>query len=153
MSYQEKRSLTNIVSSVVITGVYAIVMYQRYLNGAFDTSNVMSFWAMLILIFIPISVIARIIIMILFHISEAVVKTAKGEELDIDEVTDERDKMISLRANNISMMIFVVGFIVALATQLFDVSNHVFFILIITFGLITDIVSETFTILYYRRGI
>ena len=154
MSYQEKKSLTNIISSVVITTVYAVIIYQKYLDGVLDDSNIFRFWAIVILIFIPISIIARIIILIIYHILEAIVQTSKGKDIDdvIDDVVDEREKLIQMKSNSISMYIFSLGFILALATQLFDVSNHLFFIVIITSGLIMDVVSESLMIRYYRRG-
>ena len=154
MTYQEKKGLTNIISSILITTIYGIIMYQRYLNGAIDDSNIFKFWAIIILIFIPISIVARIIIMIAFHILEAVVQTAQGKDIEDEmDVTDERDKIIHMKASTIAMYIFSLGFVVALVTQLFDVSNHVFFIVLISAGLITDVVSESLMIRYYRRGI
>ncbi|MFH2117272.1 MAG: hypothetical protein ABII85_04415 [Bacillota bacterium] len=153
MSYQEKKSVTNIISSIVITSIYAFIMYQKYLGGVLDDSNIFRFWAIIILIFIPISVVARIIILIIFHILEAIVQTAKGEEVDTDmDIVDERDKLIEMKASKISLIIFSIGFIIALVIQLFDVSNHVFFITLIVSGFITDIVSETLMITYYRKG-
>ena len=153
MSYQENRSLTYIISSVFITGVYSYIIYQKYLSGALDDSNIFRFWAIIILIFIPISIIARIIIMIIFHILQSVVQAAKGEEVDVEmDIVDERDKLIEMKVARISMMIFALGFILALVTQLFDLSNHLFFITFLLFGLITDITSETMKIIYYRKG-
>jgi len=154
MSYQEKKSVTNIISSIVITTIYGLIMYQRYLNGSMDTSNIIKFWAVVLLIFIPISIIARIIIMIVFHVIEAIIQTAKGEEPDAEmDVTDERDKLIQLKSTTISMYIFSIGFILALGTQLFDVSNHVFFIVLLAMGFLADIVSESLMIKYYRSGV
>lgn len=154
MSYQEKKSLTNIISSIIITGVYSIIIYQKYLNGSFDTSNIFRFWAIIILIFIPISIIARIIIMIIFHVMESVIQTAKGEEVDLDmDITDERDKLIEMKAAKVSMMVFALGFVIALAVQLLEVSNHSFFIIMILSGFLSEIVSDTLSIIYYRKGV
>lgn len=154
MSYQEKKSVTNIISAIVITGVYAYIMYQRYLNGAMDDSNIFKFWAIIILVFIPISIIARIIIMIVFHIIEAIVQTAKGEEFDgTMDIVDERDKLISLKATRLSLAIFTSGFMVALISQLFDISNHIFFITLFAFGLLSDVVSEVQMIMHYKKGV
>ncbi len=154
MSYKEKKSLTNIISSVLITTIYAFIMYQRYLDGGLDYSSVFKLWAVVILIFIPISIATRIIIMIIFNILESIVQAAKGEELDNNiDMVDERDKLIQMKASAISMYIFSLGFIIALIIQLFDVSNHLFFIVMIIAGLITDVVSESLIIRYYRRGI
>lgn len=154
MTYNEKKSLTNIVSSVVITTIYGIIIYQKYLNGVLDDSNTFRFWAIIILIFIPISVVARIIIMIIFHIFEAAVQAAQGKDIEDEmDIVDERDKLIQMKASAISMYIFALGFIVALITQLFDVSDHVFFFVLIIAGIITDVVSESLMIRYYRRGV
>ena len=153
MSYQEKKSLTNIFSVIIITGVYALIVYQRYLNGTVDTSDVFRFWAITILIFIPISVVARIITMIILAISNSVVQTAKGEEIDNVDFVDERDKIIELKSMRMALMIFALGFILALVTQVFNMSNHMFFITIIVFGVISDVVSEIITIYYYRKGV
>ncbi|MCK5732366.1 MAG: hypothetical protein KAH13_05060 [Tenericutes bacterium] len=154
MTYNEKKSLTNIVSSVLITTIYAIIIYQKYLNGVLDDSNIFKFWAIIILIFIPISIVARIIIMIVFHILESVVQTAKGNDIEDEmDVVDERDKLIQVKSTATSMYIFMLGFVLALVTQLFNASNHVFFIVLVVSSLITDIVSESLIIRYYRRGV
>ena len=154
MSYNEKKSVTNIISSLLITIIYAIVVYQKYLNGALDASDIFRFWAIVILVFIPISIVARIIIMIVFHIFEAVLQAAKGKDIEDEmDIVDERDKLIQMKTSATSMYIFVFGFIIALVTQLFDVSHHIFFIVLIIAGLITDIVSESLMIRYYRRGV
>ncbi len=155
MSYKEKVSLTNIVSSIVITSIYAVIMLGRYNNGLLDDSNIIRMWAIIFMIFIPISIVARIIIMIIYHIGEAVVQTAKGNELEeeFDDVTDERDKLIDMKTTQYSMYIFAFGFIAALATQLFDVSNHLFFLVLFVFGFLSDLISEVFKIVYYRKGV
>ncbi len=153
MSYQESKSLTNILSVIIITGIYSLIVYQRYSVGSFDTTNVFKFWAIVILIFIPISIVSKIIIMILFSIGTAVVQTAQGEETDDLDFVDERDKLIELKATKISLIIFSLGFIAALATQAFSMNNHIFFITLIIAGVITEIASELATIIYYRKGV
>lgn len=153
MTYQENRSLTNILSSVITTSIYGFIVYQRYLNGSVETTDVFKFWAITILIFIPISIVARIIIMIFFSIGNAVVQTAKGEEVGELDVVDERDKLIELKSQRISLVIFSLGFILALVTQAVNMNDHVFFITLISAGVITEIASELATILYYRKGV
>jgi len=153
MTYQEYKSLTNIISTILITGIYALVVYQRYLNGIGDTTDIFRFWAITILIFIPISIVARIIIMIIFTIINTVIQTAKGEEVDNLDFIDERDKLIELKTTKISLMVFALGFILALVTQVTNMGNHMFFITLILFGVITEVVSEVTSIIYYRKGL
>lgn len=158
MSYQEKKSITNIISSIVITTVYALIVNSKYQNGDFDTTNIFKFWAMIILIFIGVSVVAKIVSMIVFHIGNEIGVSIKNEITGSDEVAhedivDERDKLIVLKTNVVSMYIFIIGFALALVTQLFDVSNHWFFITFVVFGFVADIASEIMTIKYYRKGV
>lgn len=153
MTYQEAKSLTNIISTIAITGIYAIIIYQRVILGITDVSDVFKFWAITILIFIPISILARIIIMIIFSIINATVQTAKGEEIEINDIVDERDKLIELKSMRISLIIFSLGFILSLGTQLIDMNHHMFFITLVSFGLLSEIVSDITTIIYYRKGV
>jgi hypothetical protein len=158
MSYQVKRSIVNIFSSIVLTGVYAVIIYNKYQVGDFDAYNIFKFWAVVILIFIPLSIVARIIIMIFFRIFNEIGTTIKNEITGNDEeahehIRDERDRLIDLKASRVSMVIFISGFLVALLTQLLNMDNHLFFISLIGFGLISDIVSEIKTIQYYNKGV
>ena len=154
MSYQERKSITNIISSIIITTIYAIIMYQKYSSGAIDDSNLFIFWAIVILIFIPISIIARIIILIIYHILESIVSVAQGNEPeDAIDIMDERDKLIEMKSTAISMYIFSLSFVIGLVTQLFDLSGHVFFVVLIIGGFLSDMVSEMLKIRFYRRGV
>ena len=154
MSYQERKSITNIVSTIIITTIYALIMYQKYSAGSLDDSNLFKLWAIIILIFIPISVVARIIILIIYHILESIVQVAQGNDPEESmDVMDERDKLIEMKSTAISMYIFSLSFVIALITQLFDVSGHVFFITLIIGGFLSDMVSELLKIRFYRRGV
>ena len=152
MSIKESKSLTNIISTILITGIYAFVIYQRYVDGIADVTNIFKFWSITILIFIPISIVARIIILIIFNIISSVVQTAKGEELE-EDIVDERDKLIELKVTKISMIIFAFGFILSLFTQVINMSNHAFFITLILFGVISEVVSDSVSIAFYRKGL
>lgn len=153
MTYQESKSLTNIFSTIIITGVYAFIVYQRYLNGSVDTTDVFEFWAAAILIFIPVSVVARIFIMVIFSVVNEAVLTAKGEDTSDNDIIDERDKLIELKTTKISLIVFSLGFILALITQVTDMSNHMFFVTLIISGVLAEIVSEVLTVIYYRKGV
>ncbi|QVK20756.1 hypothetical protein KHQ82_10670 [Mycoplasmatota bacterium] len=151
MSYQEKRNLFNIVVSSIITVIYFIIINTKFQNGAFDTSNMLRFWAVVILIFIPVSVISRIIALILFRIYGAISDEVRGEKEDRD-VIDERDKLIELKSNKVAQIIFILGFIGALFTLLFNASVSVFFILMLASGFVGELASNIMQIVYYRRG-
>lgn len=152
MSYKEGKNLTNIISVILITLIYGLIIYNKYNAGTIDSTNIFRFWAIVILIYIPISIATRIVILIVFNIISAVVQTAKGEEVETDEVIDERDKMIELKVTKISLIIFSFGFIFAFLTQIFNMSNHMFFLTFILFGVLSEIASDLLSIFYYKRG-
>jgi len=93
MSYQEKENLVNIISGLLITGVYAVIIFQRHQQGLIDLTEDYRKWGLIFLIFIGVSIIARIIIYIIFHIINAI---ATREE-DIP-AQDERDRLIKLKS-------------------------------------------------------
>lgn len=163
MSLQERRSLSNIFMTLLITTIYFIIVYNKYQNGDYDTSNLMKFYSIRVLIFIPISVGARIVLMILFRIGGEIKKEIKKEirkELSQDEIeeddldiVDERDKAVALQSHRISLVTFSIGFIIALITQAYDLSVHAFFLTLLGFGLLSEIYGSIAEIFYYRRGV
>ena len=152
MTYQERRSLSNIVMTVLLTIIYALIIFTKYNNGDFDTSNMMRFWSLIILIYIPISIVARIILMIIFRIFGEISDEVRGKKEVDRDIVDERDKLIELKSNRNSMMVFALGFGLALVSQLFDLGISAFFITILVGGVISDIITSISEIYYYRRG-
>lgn len=153
MTYQEIRRFASIIFTVLVTGIYALIVYQRYMDGVYDTSNIMRFWALVILLFIPITIVLRIVMEIIIAIIKSIVLTAKGENIDELEIVDERDKLIELKTTKISLFVFSVGFILALVSQAMSMSVHMFFIIIVITGVITEIIQESLSIFFYRRGL
>ena len=73
------------VSGILITAIYAWIVYQRHLQGSIDLTTDYKSWGVVFLIFIGVSIVARIIIMIIFHIINAI---ATREE-DVPENTED----------------------------------------------------------------
>lgn len=147
MSYQEKRSLVNILSTVVITALYAAFMLQRYPQTDPYSPEVFRFWGTFFLILIPVSIVARILIYILF----SMIHYAATREEDVP-VTDERDNLIELRAGKLSLYAFAFGVMLAMGSLVLDLPPTVMFILLICSGVVSEIVSETAQFYFYRRG-
>ena len=72
MSYQEKQNIVNIFSGLLVTIIYALMVYQRHQQGQFDLTEDFRSWGRIFLVFIGISVVVRIIIQIIFHIINAI---------------------------------------------------------------------------------
>ena len=83
MGYQEKKSIVNIFSALLITTLYGLIIYQRHLDGRFDLTDDYQKWGVLFLIFIGVSIIARIIIYIIFHIINAI--ATREEDVPVED--------------------------------------------------------------------
>ncbi len=147
MTYHEKRSISSLITGILIFVIYFLVVRNMHLNGRFEGAEVLQFWGRTILIMIPVTIAGRIIGMILFEIGN---KIGGGE--DGPEFSDERDKLIELKSTKISMYIFALGFVLAMAVIALGGSVNWMFITLILAGFLSDIVGELFNYIFYRRG-
>jgi len=149
MTYQEKRSVVSIVSTMAVYTVYCLYIFQKYQNGSLNPSEDIRFWGIIILIFIPIQIVVNIIITIVFTIIHAIVT----REEDDPDLTDERDKIIGLKANQISYVIVSVGFLLSMIPLVMGLAPFVM-INIVYFSFnaaeITGSISQLF---FYQRGV
>ena len=148
MTYQEKQNVVNIFSGLLITAIYALIVFQRHQQGRFDLTEDFTKWGILFLIYIGVSVAARIVILIIFHIINAI---ATREE-DVPE-EDERDKLVKLKAIRNSHYVFSGGFVLSVMGLAVGMPVHWIFIAFVCFGLISEIIDNTSQIYYYRKGI
>lgn len=152
MNYGEGRAVAELVSSVITLVVYGTLVTLGWIYEWFIVGDILQFWAIIILIFIPFSVIVRIIVSIFYSIGNSVAHEIKGGFPD-DDIVDERDKFIMMKATRNSMFLFIVGFFIGLVFLAFKLSPHFFFGSIIFFGALTDFASTALTIIYYRKGV
>ena len=132
MSYQEKRTITNIFTGVIILIAYCIYAFGRYQSGMVESGD-LKFWASTMLIFIGIGIVVTIIIQIVFHIllsvSIAVQKKIQDSNFDENEieksikaemVEDEMGKLIGLKSERIGYITVGVGFVLGLLAIVFN---------------------------------
>jgi hypothetical protein len=137
MSYREKENIINIFSGLLITGIYAWIIYQRHLNGIIDLSDDFQAWGKLFLIYAGISIVARIIIYIVFHIINAI--ATREERIP---VVDERDKLIKLKALRNSHYSFVAGFMIAIIALAIGFPTYSIFIVFVVTGVIAEVIDN-----------
>ena len=147
MSYQEQRSLINLISTLLITGVYAAYMFQRYPDGDAYSPDVFHFWGEFFLILIPVTIIAKIIILIVYHILNAIA-TRETEP----PITDERDKIIELKATRGRFLVFTLGFLTAMISLVGNMPPASMFIILVCSAVIAESVSDLTQFYLYRRG-
>jgi hypothetical protein len=153
MNYGEGRSIAELISSVITVLVYGTLVVLGIVFEWFVIGDILQFWAIVILIFIPFSVVVRIVVSIVYSVGNTVAHEIKGEFPEGDEIVDERDRLIMLKATRNSMFLFVVGFLVGLIFLAFQLSPHYFFGSIVLFGILTDFAQTALTIIYYRKGV
>jgi len=148
MSYQEKKNVVSLISTILIFGSYCLYVFQMYQEGGIDSTNNFSFWGSVILILIPVSIAAKIIITIVFNIIYRIATNEKEPSF-----SDELDKLIALKATRNSHYVFLFGFLLSMGSLVMDMSPSVMFIILFSSGFVSELVG-VFTQLYlYRRGV
>jgi hypothetical protein len=165
MSYQEKKTITSILTGVLVLAAYCIYAFGKSRAG-FLTPGDLKSWAVTMLIFIGIGIAASIVIQIVFHILLSISIAVKGKiqnqdlddkeiekQIDAEMVEDEMDKLIELKSNQVGFILAVIGFVAALVTLAFNYPPAVMLnILFISFSAASLV--EGFTQLYfYRKGL
>jgi len=147
MDNKEKQILVTVISLFLIFTFYSFYIYYEYIADNFEIINDFKFWGKVFLVIIPVTIVSQILIHIIF----AIINKAVTKE-DIETKTDERDKIINLKAIRISHFIITFGFVVSMVTQAIGMQQHVMFLTWVCFGFIAAIVSELAKIHYYRKG-
>lgn len=147
MSYQEKKSLVFLISMILIYGFYSLYVLNRYEDTILSTPNDFNFWGKIFLILIPVIIIVNIFIFIIFSIINKIVTNE-----DAPSFSDERDKLIELKAIRVSHWIFGLGFFLAMGSQAIGMQPWVMFITLISSCFVSTIISEITKIFLYRKG-
>ncbi|HAA22464.1 MAG TPA: hypothetical protein DCP28_28250 [Cytophagales bacterium] len=137
----------NIVTAILIFGGYAYYAWGRIPEGEISVEEQLQFWAKMVLLLIPFSIVGRIVAHILWAIGYRI---ATGE--DIPSREDERDKLIELRAMARSQWIFILSFFLGLGFIAMLKPVYLLFVTVAVGGLISDVFSEVVRMYFYRRG-
>ena len=149
MSRREVGIVATVVSSLVVYGLYLVIVFGMYQEGRFDTADDTSLVGKAILLLMLAQIVAYIVTQI---VVSAVSYAGAREEGPDRRFVDERDKEIELRENRVSFIVVTVGFIssmvvVALGGSTLLVFN--LFILALTLG---DVFGKLRKLYLYRRG-
>ena len=161
MSYQEKRTLANIFSGIVVLAAYCIYVFNKYQSHRADLDN-LKFCAATMLIFIGIGIGVTVIVQILFHIALSIgvaVKKRNCDEKAIEKeigstvAEDEMDKLIQLKAMKAGFIIGGAGFLAALVlAALGQPVAVVLNVIFLSFG-IGSLAEGALSLYYYRKGV
>jgi hypothetical protein len=148
MTYQEKKSIVSVISSILIFVSYCWFMYPRYPGVGVESSEAFRYWGSFVLFLTLFSIVAHIIISIIFNIVFRI--TTKEKE---PAFADELDQLIDLKANRNSFFVFIIGFLFAMGSLVFYQPSQVMFIILISSGFISDVTGSVTKLYHYRRGV
>jgi len=168
MYYQEKKTITSIISGLLILTLYVIYGISKYQEVGESLLGDLKFWATAMLVAIGGGIIVIIIIQIVFHIILAIANEVAKEvskkancesikdtyqEFEIMEHEDEMDKLIALKAMRNSFVWVGVGFVSALLSLYMKMPPAIM-LNIIFVSFILGSLFEGFSQLYfYRKGV
>ena len=150
MSFQQKNVTVSLVNFTLILGFFSLRVLQMIQNGSFESTNVFRLWG----ITIALAVIVTIFATILTHIVSAIIHAIKtGEENPhVEDIEDERDKLIDLRGTKITYLVSSIGVFLSMLTFVFGQPPLVMFSLLIFFGLVAQVTGDVLRLYLYRRG-
>lgn len=148
MSYQEKRSIVSLVSNILIFTFYYIYVLQLYQEQSLKSTDDFSFWGAVILIFIPVSIVIKIIIHIVFSIINTI---ATNEEEP--SFSDELDKLIDLKATRNFCFAFLAGFFLSMGSLVIKMPPIVMFNILLFSMIVSGIIIDITQLYFYRKGI
>jgi hypothetical protein len=148
MTYQEKKSILSLFSTIFIFVFYCFYMYPQYPGGAMDSVESFRYWGSFVLILTLVSIIAHIIISIIFNIVFRI--TTREKEPNF---SDELDQLIDLKAFRNAFFVFVIGFLLAMGSLTFYQPLQVMFMILIASGFLSDLTGSITRLYHYRRGV
>ncbi|UUZ78790.1 hypothetical protein LJK88_26260 [Paenibacillus sp. P26] len=148
MTYQEKKSIVSLISAIIIFGSYCAYMYPQFPKEGLESTGTFRYWGSFVLILTLVSIVAHIVISIIFNIA---FRLTTGEKEPT--FADELDKLIDLKAFRNSFFVFILGFLLAMGSLVIDQPSQVMFMILIASGFISDVTGSITKLYHYRKGV
>jgi len=148
MTYQEKKSIVSILSTILITAGYWAYRYPQHPEGGLASADALRYWGSFVLVLTVVSIAAHIVIGIVFNI---LFRMTTGEKEP--SFADELDRLIELKAHRNSFLVFILGFIGAMASLVIDEPSQLMFVILIASGFAADVTGSMTKLYHYRRGV
>ena len=148
MSIEEKRPIVSIMSNLLTFWVYYTIVFDIYNQGSYTMSEELKFWAAVILILIPVLIVSKIVLYIIFSIVNTIF-TGEHEKF----LTDEFGRLIEARSTRNFYNVFMAGFLLALVAAVLGMSLTIMFNVFLFSILGAGIVLDISQLYYLRKGI
>lgn len=150
MSFKEKTIAVTLVNFSLILVFFLRRVYQLVQTGEFNADNLFSLWGWVIVLAIVVSIVGIIVTLVVPAVVEAI--RTGDDDVDIDDVEDERDQLIDLRGTKVTHTISSFGSLIAMMTFVLGQPPLVMFALLIFFGVLAQIIGDVSRLYLYRRG-
>lgn len=150
MSYQQKNITVSLVSTSLILIFFFVRISQMLQVGDLIPNDVYRLWGIIIVL----SIVVTIAGTILTHIFSAIIEAIKtgNEDPQIEDLEDERDKLIDLKGTKVTFTFFSIGVLLSMLTMVLGQPSMVMFTLLIFFGIFAQITGDISRLYLYQRG-
>jgi len=148
MTYQEKKSIVSLFSAVIIFVFYCLYMLPQRPEGGLESMETFRYWGSFVLVLTLVSIVAHILISILFNIVFRMTTQEKEPNFE-----DELDKLVNLKAFRNSFAVFILGFLLAMGSLVIVEPSEVMFMILVASGFVSDVTGSVTKLYHYRKGV
>jgi len=150
MSHQEKNITASLVSFTLILGYYLISILGMIQTEGLVSTKVFRLWGFVI----ALGIFGTIVSTIFTHIVSAIIHAVKTGEEDpkIEDIEDERDKLIDLRGTRVAYIVSSSGVFLSMLAFALGQPPLAMFSLLIFFGIFAQVIGDISRLVLYRRG-
>ncbi|WP_024772043.1 hypothetical protein [Aquimarina macrocephali] len=145
MTTQEKRPIVFLIIDIITFLSYYIILLNVYNNKILSMGE-LPFWGASILLFIPIMIISRIVLYVLYSIMNSVMTKKREEKF----LTDEFGQLIKLRATRNFNNTFMIGFVITMGLLVLGISITTMFKLLFL-SIFAAFVVQNLSEFYYAK--
>jgi hypothetical protein len=150
MSSREKHIVVTLACFTILLGYYLVNWIRMYQTVGLDQATIFRLWATVIIAGIVVTIVGTILTHIGANVAHAI-KT--GGEEPAPMVEDERDKLIELKGEYVSYIVFALGVFIAMLSFVFGQPALMMFSLIVFFSLLAQVVGDISQLVRYRKGV
>jgi len=147
MSYQERRAIIALITTILFSVLYYLYIFQRLPEGSAYSPDTFHFWGSTIVLYMPLSIAVRIAIDIAFSMTTEMASDEKNPHF-----YDERDRLISLKSIRNSLYGFMIGFLLSMLSLVLNLPPTTMFVIFVISGIISGSIIYISQFYYYHRG-
>ena len=148
MSVQEKKTIVSLLTNIVVFVGYGLYVYFTHREQLQADPNDLGFWGKAFLIIIPVSIVAHIVA----HIILTIINKVTTDE-GMPNFVDELDKQIELRSIRSSHWTFIIGFCIAMTTQVLGQEPFIMMLTLFVAGWLASVIGDCTKVYLYRKGV